>query len=129
LVDLAAEEAAGGHTIARHVGKTEQELRRRLASNPRMDAASSFVDLAQATQAVDAALLAHASAIARWLARNGPRALNSTLTLRWDQGRPLGQVLLRATGRVQTSSRMRLVLRLASLSNKGYIVVTAFPDA
>ena len=42
VVNLAAEEAAGGHTIARHVGRTEAQLRQRLAAQPGIPAASTF---------------------------------------------------------------------------------------
>ncbi len=41
-ISLAAEEAAGGHTIARHVGRTEGQLRSRLAQQPTIPAASTF---------------------------------------------------------------------------------------
>ncbi len=37
-------EAAGGHTLERHVGKTEAQLAQRLASETRISAASSFTD-------------------------------------------------------------------------------------
>lgn len=40
-VSLGAEEALGGHTIARHVGRTEAELRLRLVQQPAIPAAST----------------------------------------------------------------------------------------
>jgi len=38
---LASEEAAGGHTIARHIGRTEEQLRARLLAEPRIPAATT----------------------------------------------------------------------------------------
>jgi hypothetical protein len=47
-IDLWAEEAAGGHTIEKHVAKTEADLRLRLVQEPKIPAASSFRNLAEA---------------------------------------------------------------------------------
>ncbi|HEU0044719.1 RNase A-like domain-containing protein [Sphingomonas sp.] len=41
-LSLAAQEAAGGHTIARHVGRTEAQLHAQLASQSTIPAASTF---------------------------------------------------------------------------------------
>ena len=60
-VSLAAEEAAGGHTIARHVGRTEAQLRARLAQQANIPAASTFKTLQEAERAVAAALRASAT--------------------------------------------------------------------
>lgn len=42
---LADEEAAGGHTLLKHAGKTEPELRARLVAEPNIPAATSFTSL------------------------------------------------------------------------------------
>jgi hypothetical protein len=39
--DLRADEALGGHTLARHVGKTDAELAARLKREPQISAAST----------------------------------------------------------------------------------------
>lgn len=57
-VSLAAEEGLGGHTIARHVGGTEAELRLRLAQS-RIPAASTFRSLGEAESAVAQTLRAN----------------------------------------------------------------------
>lgn len=45
---LAGHEAKGGHLIARHVGKTDEELFQRLKSDSKITAASTFIDRAVA---------------------------------------------------------------------------------
>jgi hypothetical protein len=128
LVDLEAEELVGGHTIERHVGKSEDALRQRLADDPRLRAASSFVDLAEAESAVDAALADNAGRIAAWLAGAGGQGRGADLALRWDAPRPLGRIVARAIGADRNTSRLRIVLRLMPFSDKRYMVLTAFPD-
>jgi len=42
----------GGHTLAKHVGRTEAQLRERLRLEPKRDVVSSFAGLAQAERAI-----------------------------------------------------------------------------
>jgi CDI toxin RNase A-like protein len=67
-VSLAAEEALGGHTIARHVGRTEAELRLRLVQQPAIPAASTFLTLMEAEGVVGVALRSNKGAIKAWAA-------------------------------------------------------------
>lgn len=74
---LESQEAAGGHTLARHVGRDDDWLTGRLASDPRIPAASSFNTLADARLAIRAALSEHRARINNWAnttARNKRRA-------------------------------------------------------
>ena len=41
---MAHEGLDGGHTLAKHVGKSDEFLRHRLATEPRIKAASTFYD-------------------------------------------------------------------------------------
>ena len=43
--DLQADERLGGHTLARHVGRTDQELHERLRRDPQISAASTYTDV------------------------------------------------------------------------------------
>lgn len=63
---LEAQERAGGHTLARHVGKDDAWLTERLANDPRIPAASSFNSLADARLAIRAALTEHRARINNW---------------------------------------------------------------
>jgi len=127
LVDLKAQELAGGHTIERHVGKSEADLRQRLANEPALPAASSFIDLAEAEAVVDAALHAHAAVVAQWEAALGRRGASRNLALYWQSPHPLGLLVARATGQVHSTCRVKVVLRMLSRSDRGYVVLTAFP--
>ena len=54
-IGLAAEEASGGHTILKHIGQTEAQLRARLAAQGGIKAASTFKTLADAQRYVSMA--------------------------------------------------------------------------
>ena len=82
--DLAADERCGGHTIARHVGKTNRELAERLRQQPDISAASTYTDLQTAETVVGAALAKERSRIATWSARSGSRP---NLALRYTSPR------------------------------------------
>ncbi|MBI5256538.1 MAG: hypothetical protein HY855_08570 [Burkholderiales bacterium] len=123
-ISLAAEEAAGGHTLARHVGRTEAQLRARLAAEPRIRAATSFHSLAEAERCVAEALRAHQAAIKAWarLAAPGER-----LPLAHDAGRVVGFGVLRGGHGVQQMSRLVVVLRKVQNNGRTYFVLTAYP--
>lgn len=65
---LAAHEAAGGHLLARHVGRAEADLAARLAAQPRLGAASTFANRAEAEAAISGALNARAADVNAWIA-------------------------------------------------------------
>src|SRR5689334_2318109 len=48
--DLSADEAMGGHTLQRHVGRTDAELRARLDREPQISSASTYTDRATAEE-------------------------------------------------------------------------------
>ena len=123
-ISLAAEEAAGGHTIARHIGKTEAELRARLVAQPGIPAASTFRTLAAAEQAVSEGLRANASAIQTWAQG---AAVNGTRAFTYAAGRPIGAGVVRSSGMMQPMSSLRIVLRKTAVAQKVYFVLTAFP--
>jgi hypothetical protein len=91
--DLQQDERLGGHTIARHVGKTEADLRARL-SRERISAASTYTDLETAETVVHATLEASAARLESWRARTGRRP---NLALRHSGARdvPIGHALER----------------------------------
>jgi hypothetical protein len=125
-IDLMAEEAAGGHTIARHVGKTEEELRERLAREPYIPGASSFRSLEDAGRFVNEALRAKDRVIRRWLefARPGER-----FPVYYRAGGVAGYGIPRATGKLEAMSRVVVVLRKTDDPDRPYIVLTAYPES
>src|SRR4051794_5666599 len=54
--DLSIDESRGGHTLARHVGRTDAELRQRLIDEPNISAASTYTSRATAELTVARAL-------------------------------------------------------------------------
>ena len=54
--DLGHDEELGGHTLQRHVGRTDEQLLERLIREPEISAASTYYDRAAAEKTVGAAL-------------------------------------------------------------------------
>lgn len=121
--DLAADEAAGGHTLDRHVGRSDAELLRRLAEERGISAASSFTDRATAERVVAATLERERGRIDRWLERGGG---NLALDYRGDPGEIVGRTLLRGDREPRATGEARVVLRRRDGS---YFVLTAYPLA
>jgi Bacterial CdiA-CT RNAse A domain len=124
-IDLAADEALGGHTLARHVGKTEAELKERLAEEPHIPAASSFRDREEAERFVSAALRAKDRVIRRWLefARPGER-----FPVYYRADAVVGYGIPRSTGMLEPMSKVVVVLERTDQADKPYFVLAAYPD-
>src|SRR3954470_21016798 len=90
--DLAADERMGGHTLARHVGKSDADLAARLRREPNISAASTYTDAAVASAAVGASLQQQSRRLESWLARHGARP-NLVLNYAQTTGPPLGRSL------------------------------------
>jgi hypothetical protein len=71
--DLGIDESRGGHTLARHVGRTDSQLLDRLAREPRISAASTYTDRATAETVVALALERERSRVRAWRGRYGSR--------------------------------------------------------
>jgi len=86
---LAAQEAAGGHTIARHVGQTNQQLVNRIFAGGVL-AAGSYPNVAAAQPTITAALTANAVAINNWRANGavGGGPVNVGATQAFDYADP-----------------------------------------
>lgn len=119
--DLAADETLGGHTLARHVGKSDRELAARLEREPGVAAASTFVDRAIAERVVGLTLEREAERIAGWMHRG---RTNLALDFRGAAGQPVGRVLRRGAESARQASDARVVLRL---KGDRYFVLTAYP--
>jgi len=123
-IALAEHELAGGHTIARHVGRTEAELRARLASQPRIPAATSFATLGSAEVAVTDALRANARAIQKWAAG---ALLNQRLRITYDAAKTIGYGIVRGSEVLSEMQKVIVVLEKTTRNGKLYFVLTAFP--
>jgi hypothetical protein len=119
----------GGHTIARHVGKTEAQLRERLVSYKQAlktppEALSSFKDLATAERAITRVLRINGSRIKVWA--KGP-ARSPRLELDGDAGEFAGHGIMSATGKLEKMRNVRVVLIYKTFNGMPYYILTAFP--
>lgn len=125
-VRLADDERVGGHTIERHVGRTEADLRRRLAASPGLNRASSFDTLETAEAVVRETLERNARRIAAWLRADPndgrPRAFHLTTD------RVLGHGVIRGSCRYVPMRRATVVLRKTWRLDRGFYVLTAYPE-
>lgn len=122
LRDLSADEARGGHTLRKHVGRTDGQLAERLRRESRVSAASSFTDRETAERVVGAAIAENADRIARWVARGRDRG---SLVLDVEQPAPVGRMLRRGERRARDCSGGTVVLRA---DGEDWFVLTAYPE-
>ena len=102
--DLGRDEARGGHTLARHVGRTDAQLSDRLRRE-QISAASTYTDRATAERVVARTLARQRSRVDQWLARKGSRP-NLALDYRGDGRETIGRSLTaRQTSRTPWSCR------------------------
>jgi len=120
--DLTRDEGRGGHTLERHVGKTDAELRDRLQSED-VSAASTYTDRAVAEMAVSAAIRENFDKINGWLQRPGG---HSNLVLDYDSNSPVGRSMRR--GDKQSFSCSHAVAVLKFVNRSDYYVLTSYPD-
>jgi len=116
---LMAHEAAGGHTLAKHVGKTVEFLQSRLAAEPGIKAASTFYDRESAEGSLSDLINVRAPEIVRWLS-----GVETDVVLKGRARRPVGFVISNKMGRTDATG-IRLVLRRSSIMPAGFRIHTA----
>lgn len=124
--DLRADERMGGHTLARHVGRTDAELADRLRREPQITAASTYADVETAERVVGAALAQSTRRIDAWLQRPGPRT-NLALNYLDGGGSPIGRSLQRGARASVPANRALVVLRWDD-RNRHWLVLTSYPE-
>jgi len=122
--DLERDEERGGHTLHRHVGKTDDELRERLRRERNISAASTWTDRETAEVTVAEALRAERGRVERWMQRGYPRA---NLALHYDASRPVGRSLRRDGDQTVECTSAVIVLRAGGPTN--FYVLTTYPEA
>jgi hypothetical protein len=125
--DLSVDESMGGHTLARHVGKTDAELADRLRREPQISSASTYTDRTVAERVVGTALASETSALAAWRRRDGRRP-NLVLRVRDGTGHPIGRSLARGRQASVPCSRALVVLRWDERAGRFY-VLTSYPES
>ncbi|MEM6275065.1 MAG: RNase A-like domain-containing protein [Myxococcota bacterium] len=110
----------GGHTVEKHAGKTDGELRARLDREPGKDQVSTFVSEKEVRSAVQKAIRENAVKIAEWEAKS------TTKKLELDARFLGGRVLQRGQKWSRAGRSVRVVLRGDGAG--GWIVRTAYPQ-
>ncbi len=117
---LAAHEAAGGHTLAKHVGKPESYLRHRLATDPHISAASTFYDREVAEGAIASLMKENRQEIERW--RYGHERV---LILNGRNAAPLGVVIPRGSIAPRAAHGIKIILKRDRKLGSNYLLFTA----
>ena len=116
-------EAAGGHTLKKHVGKTEAELAQRLDSEKRISGASSFTYRSVAEAAIAEAMSIKQSAIDSWMKKRDNR-----YAIKYNAHRIIGITMRRGASKATQTSRLRIVLQRSTQLTPGYFIYTAYPE-
>jgi len=122
-VDLARDERRGGHTIARHVGRTDAQLQARIRRES-ISAASTYVELPTAERIIARALDENSQRVRTWLARRSTKP-NLAIRFRARDRLPTGRVLRRGERESKEAFGAVVVLRWR---DEGWYVLTSYPE-
>lgn len=122
--DLERDEQRGGHTLTRHVARTDGELQERLRRERQVSAASTYTDRETAERVVAATLTRNRVRIENWLDRQGDRP---NLVLDYHgQGEPIGRSLRRGRRNAVPCTDALVVLRWDR--RQSFYVLTTYPE-
>jgi hypothetical protein len=113
----------GGHTLLKHVGRTEAQLRERLVAEPKRTVVSSFTNKEMAEWAISETMRANAARIRNWIASAGAY---SRLDMTHDVGRRVGYGVARDTGELASMSKVKMILLYQTYNGMPYYVLTAY---
>ncbi|MBB5457580.1 RNase A-like domain-containing protein [Paraburkholderia sp. Cpub6] len=114
----------GGHTLLKHVGRTEAQLSERLLKEPWRDRVSSFANIAAAEWAISETMQANAIALKSWVA-----SPSRDLALKKDVGKNVGYTLFKKSEKLISSSKVTVILRHQAYNGMPYYILTAYLDA
>ena len=123
--DLSVDETQGGHTLSRHVGRSDADLQERLQREGNISAASTYTDRA-AAEAVVGQVLEHNSRVEQWEQR-GARRPNLALDYHGDASQPIGRCMQRGSNAAVPAWDAIVVLK-ASRDGDGFYVLTSYPE-
>ncbi len=112
-----------GHTIRRHVGKTDEQLLQRLDAEPDILGSSTYPDLETAQRAVGDVLSRNRDSVQDWLVNSPKPRLTLNETLDYEVGRVIPQGATVS----QASNKSFVLLVKDPLAPNGYRVHTSFP--
>jgi hypothetical protein len=120
--NLSQDEQAGGHILRKHVGQSEEDLRRRLRREENITGASTYTDRTTAEHAVGAALAQSQDQIQSWLGQNR----HPNLVLDYDGTEAIGRTMNRGEVHSHPCTHALVVLKYAGAN--GYYVLTSYPE-
>jgi Bacterial CdiA-CT RNAse A domain len=123
LRDLSQDEAAGGHVLRKHVGRTDDELRQRLEQEPNISGASTYTDRPTAERVIGTALAQSQDRLQRWLSRSGS---HPNLVLDYDSDQPIGRTMNRGDHQSRPCAHALVVLKYDPPDR--YHVLTSYPE-
>ncbi|MGW7396006.1 RNase A-like domain-containing protein [Streptomyces cyaneofuscatus] len=142
-VDLAAAEGVGnGHTLDKHVGKTDAQLLQRMRDEskadgtPKIPGASTYADMESAQRLTQYALRDNTEEITRWLNENPPRPIAEFDTASVPQQGPLVGEAITGRGTTLVDGKVTEVRDMKKVSlrlmyepglNPPYVVFTSMP--
>jgi len=115
----------GGHTLQRHVGRSDADLIQRLKRDPQISSASTYTDRETAESVIAAALQSGNRAFAAWRERTGRRP---NFVLRYRAGQVIGRSVARGHSNAVPCHRAVVVLRWDDRRDR-YYVLTSYPEA
>jgi len=121
--NLRRDERLGGHTLRRHVGKSDDELRQRLREEPNISAASTYNDEATAERVIAATLTQNARRVQTWQARAGRKP---NLALHYRGSSPIGRSIRQGESVAERCSDAIVVLQ--ATGEGGFKVLTTYPE-
>ncbi|MGQ4649110.1 RNase A-like domain-containing protein [Lyngbya aestuarii] len=122
---LQQQEQAGGHTIERHVGKSDQELVERLKKEPKIGAASTYPNLTTASTHLEAALTANAPKLNQWASS---AAVGQKQVVDYNAHQVIGRVARRppSLNNVKNAQQLRAVL--TATGGGKCLLLTSYPN-
>jgi len=113
----------GGHTLLKHVGQTEAQLRARLAKESDRTLVSSFKNMHVAEFAISAVMRANPVKIKSWALV--PPKRGRTLVIGGYVAGDIGYGLARATGRLVKLNNVKIILKYEFYNGLAYYVLTS----
>lgn len=122
--DLSIDESRGGHTLKKHVSRSDQELRDRLRREREISAASTYTDRHTAEVFIATCLDDNQVRVQQWLVQD--RHANLALDCLGDPAWPIGRTIKRGESQSEPCSNATLVLKW--LPPQDYFVLTSYPE-
>lgn len=122
--NLERDEERGGHTLKKHVGRTDQELLERLDRERNISASSTWTNRELAEEAVGETL-EHNSKLERWLDRSG-RKPNLVLDYHGSPSHPVGRCIARGSTEAVPAYDALVVLK--AYGDRDFYVLTTYPE-